>query len=65
MIHRRELDIGPISIQYQRRVSEPLGRFGGGWNWSIGLQIGGRTAIVNLLVCMVRISWKQKAKYER
>ena len=27
-----------------------MGRFGGGWQWKLGFQIGGRTLIVSLLV---------------
>jgi hypothetical protein len=48
-----------LRVTYQRRpASEPLGRFGGGWQWSLGVDAsrGLRTVIVNLLVCSVRIS---------
>lgn len=31
------------------------GRFGGGWQWKLGIQAGGRTLILNLLVAYVRI----------
>jgi hypothetical protein len=31
-----------------------MGRFGGGWQWKLGLQAGGRTLIVNLLVASLR-----------
>jgi hypothetical protein len=33
-----------------RRSANLWGRFGGGWNWKVGIQVGGRTAIVSLLV---------------
>ena len=32
-----------------------MGRFGGGWNWKVGFQIGGRTIILNLLTFSLRI----------
>lgn len=40
----------------RRPKSALWGRFGGGWNWSLGFQAGGRTLIVNLLTFSVRIS---------
>jgi hypothetical protein len=46
---------------YNRRSKDNLwGRFGGGWNWELGFQAGGRTVIVNLLVASVRIERKRK-----
>lgn len=27
-----------------------MGRFGGGWNWKLGFQIGGKTIIISLLI---------------
>ncbi len=37
-----------------------LGRFGGGWRWKLGLDIGGTTIILNLIWGTVRISWEKK-----
>ena len=27
-----------------------MGRFGGGWDWAMGFQAGGRTLLLNLLI---------------
>lgn len=35
------------------------GRFGGGWNWALGIQIGRTTVHLNLLICEVSI-WRRK-----
>lgn len=32
-----------------------MGRFGGGWDWEVGFQVGGRTILFNLLVFSLRI----------
>lgn len=32
-----------------------MGRFGGGWNWSVGFQLGNSAFILNCLVFMVII----------
>lgn len=47
-----------LRVHYQRRGRDAfLGRFGGGWQWSLGIEAGRgfRTIIVNCLVAMVRI----------
>lgn len=36
------------------------GRFGGGWSFKLGIEIGGHTAILDLIFGMVRITWKGK-----
>lgn len=36
--------------------SSPMGRFGGGFQWEVGFQLGGRTLIINLLVASIRIT---------
>jgi len=38
-----------------RSKNSIMGRFGGGWNWKLGLQAGERTLIISLLVLDVRI----------
>lgn len=37
------------------------GRFGGGWNWKLGVQMGSHTILVSLLVCEITYSkpWKK------
>lgn len=32
-------------------------RFGGGWKYKLGIDIGGRTIILNLVFGMIRIGW--------
>lgn len=39
-----------------RRKDGLMGRFGGGWNWRLGVQVGGTTVLVNLLVMSVAVS---------
>lgn len=36
------------------------GRFGGGWNWKLGVEFGGRTVLVNLLFGNARVSLARK-----
>ena len=44
----------PVSFSWRSRKN-PLGRFGGGWQWKLGFQAGGGTVIVSILVCELRI----------
>ena len=37
-----------------------MGRFGGGWKYSLGFKYGGRTIIFDLLFGSIRISWEKK-----
>jgi hypothetical protein len=62
---RRKVTIGRLEVTYSRRSSKNLwGRFGGGWQWSLGFEAGrwtrdyGFTVILNLLVASLRIHWK-------
>lgn len=45
-----------------RTPDEPMGRFGGGWQWSLGFEAGGNTIIFNLLVCSVRIDRRKSMR---
>ena len=48
-------------VTYTRKSrNAPMGRFGGGWNWNLGFQAGGRTVIINLLTVNIRIERKKK-----
>ena len=48
--------IGHYTIKYERRSKDELwGRFGGGWDWELGFQLGGNTLIINLLIAYIRI----------
>jgi hypothetical protein len=46
-------------VRYTRKSDEGLGRFGGGWSWNVGVQVGAGSVIINLLVASVRISRKR------
>ena len=53
---KREIKIGRLRIVFNF-VSKGcfMGRFGGGWNWKVGFQAGGRTLIFNLFIFSLRI----------
>lgn len=54
---KRDWRWGRWEFSYRRRSSKNLwGRFGGGWNWKFGFDIGGTAVILNLLVSTLRIS---------
>jgi hypothetical protein len=56
---RREWRVGRFNIVYHWRHPASLwGRFGGGWQWEIGVQAGGSTLIVSLLVASVTFTLK-------
>lgn len=48
-----------VSLQWRSRNSF-LGRFGGGWNWKLGIQIGGATMIISLLILEIIICLNDK-----
>jgi hypothetical protein len=51
--------IGSLSIKFEMRDKNGImGRFGGGWNWKLGIQASGSTAIFSLLVAELIISKK-------
>lgn len=57
---RTLLDRGGTKVTYSRRSSKaPCGRFGGGWQWKVGVQAGGSrdrgTVLVSLLVAELTI----------
>lgn len=55
----RKLRVGQWEIKYERRHKDELwGRFGGGWNWHIGIQSGGSAVIIFLLVAT--LSFRKK-----
>ena len=50
---------GSLEFVYNWRAKSNLwGRFGGGWNWKLGIQAGGRTVIIELLIFSLRFAWK-------
>ena len=51
--------IGRLTIKYERRVNDWMGRFGGGWNWKVGAQFTAPTLILDCLTFMVRFDWRK------
>lgn len=53
---RKRWRVGRLVVTFSWRSRKNLmGRFGGGWNWSLGFEAGGRTIIFTLLVCSLRL----------
>lgn len=51
-----------FTVKYERRFkSNFMGRFGGGWNWKLGVQVGATTWIFNLLIATVRVNFKKRS----
>ena len=58
MERRWKFRIGRLECSYRRRPKSMLmGRFGAGWNWKLGVSIGGNTAIFDLLIASIRVAW--------
>lgn len=54
--------IGRLEIEFHWRSAKNLwGRFGGGWNWKLGIDIGSTTIIIALFIFTLRFSWKASA----
>jgi len=50
---------GRLDIRFKWRSKKNLmGRFGGGWNWKLGLQTGGSTIVISLLICEIMFSYE-------
>lgn len=47
-------------VEFRRKKENTLGRFGGGWNWVLGFQLGSKTLIINLLVFSIRFDWSKE-----
>lgn len=65
--------LGPWGLKPSRKRSpdERMGRFGGGWQWQVGIQIGtisrkhGFSGIINLLTRSVRFVYRPKTSRYR
>lgn len=56
----KRLQIGRLRVRFEWRSTRNIwGRFGGGWNWALGLLAGDSTLIVHLLVCSLIFSWEK------
>ncbi len=54
---RKTFHLGRWRLTYQWRSAHNLwGRFGGGWQWKLGIQAGHSTVIISLLVCSLSLS---------
>jgi hypothetical protein len=62
----KKWECGRLQLTYHWRSSKSLwGRFGGGWQWSLGFEISQTTIMLNLLVFSIRVYWKpQDENYE-
>lgn len=59
--HRAVLS-GPgekVGEKYGWLPTQGTGRFGGGWNWNLGIQVGGTTVLLELLFGTVMITWSK------
>lgn len=46
-----------MKVAWTRKPSTAyMGRFGGGWQWAVGVKVGGRTILVECLVGTLRIT---------
>lgn len=51
-----------VGEKYGWLPTQGMGRFGGGWNWQLGINFSATTIILYLLFGYVRISWyREKA----
>ena len=62
----KKLTLGPVLVRFHWRSKKSLwGRFGGGWNWKLGVQWGSTTAIFSLLVCDLTIKFNSRKVIDR
>ncbi len=58
----KKMRIGALSITFKFKSKDNfMGRFGGGWNWKLGFQAGGKTIIFNLLICSLIFNFEEKS----
>lgn len=62
-LFHRKASIGRFEAELSWRSKKNLmGRFGGGWNWKIGIQAGGRAVIFSLLILEIRFCFYKARK---
>ena len=56
------LEVGRLRIKATMRDGKGLmGRFGGGWQWKLGIQVGSwRGFIISLFVMEIRVTFRRK-----
>lgn len=63
---RRRVHVGRLKITFGTGFKEKdawgklWNRFGGGWRYELGIQIGGNSVILNLWMTSVRFDWTKK-----
>lgn len=50
-------EVKAVGAKYGWRATDGTGRFGGGWNWKLGIDFGGSSMIINLIFGYVRVTW--------
>ena len=56
----KKIKVGQFNIAFNWRSPDCFwGRFGGGWQWAVGFQVGGKTVNLNCLVFNIMI-WRGK-----
>jgi hypothetical protein len=61
---RREWSFRGWAIKYSHRSKQAtMGRFGGGWNWKLGIQTGERSVLISLLVSELKITWPKTKEH--
>lgn len=59
---KKEVTLGRLRMVFDWRSPKNLwGRFGGGWNWKLGIQCGGATVIINLLIFSLYFEWTEES----
>lgn len=59
----KRIKIGRLKVQFEWRSKKCfMGRFGGGWNWHLGIMWSGRTFVIFFLMCMLRFDLNKKEK---
>lgn len=54
-------EFGRLAISFSWRSPKNfMGRFGGGWNWNVGIVASRNTVLLHLLVCTLRFDVKPK-----
>ena len=54
---RKSWELWRFRVTFSWRSKKNLwGRFGGGWNWKLGVMVGGSDIILDILVFSLRIS---------
>lgn len=58
---KKDWEISRLKISFSFKSRRAfMGRFGGGWNWKVGVQGSGNQWIFSLLTCTVSFYWKSK-----